>query len=351
MRIAMIAPIWETVPPTAYGGIELVVDLLARYMAEAGHHVTLFATGDSTCEVERLGTEPTALRSLGFDTWSCHMAEALHLSYAYAQHERFDLYHNHAGPLGNAFAAACPVPTLTTLHGPILPTNERYFRAFAEHPYVSISEAQRAGAPDLHYVSTIYHGIETDRFEPGPKQGYLLFLGRISPEKGAHLAIEAALQADMPLVMAAKIDPYDQAYYQERIAPHVDGSRIRFIGEVAGARKHEVLRGANALLHMVQWAEPFGLTMIEAFASGTPVIAMPHGSIPEIVAHGRTGFVVRSVDEAARAIARLDRIDPRACRAEALSRFDVRRMVGDYLDLYARMLPGTPRRPLAREAE
>lgn len=350
MRIAMIAPIWETVPPTAYGGIELVVDLLARYLVEAGHQVTLFATGDSTCPVERQSTEPVSLRARGFDTWSCHMAEAIHLSCAYTQHDRFDLYHNNAGPLGNAFASACPVPTLTTLHGPILPANERYFTAFGDHPYVSISDAQRAGSPELNYVSTIYHGIETDHFAVAPKQGYLLFLGRISPEKGAHLAIEAALAADIPLVMAAKIDPFDREYFEARIAPHIDGSRVRFLGEVAGERKYEVLRGASAMLHLVQWEEPFGLAMIEAFASGTPVIAMPHGSIPELVAHGRTGFVVRSVAQAVEAIAQLDRIDPMACRAEAVARFDVRRMVADYVDLYAQLTEKTDR-TFARGAE
>lgn len=351
MRIAMIAPIWEPVPPSAYGGIELIVDLLTRYILEAGHEVTLFTTGDATCPTERLWTEPVALRSLGFDTWSSHMAEAIHLSAAFQLFDRFDLYHNHAGPMGNAFAAACRAPTLTTLHGPILPSNERYFQAFAQHPYVSISDSQRRGAPNLNYVATVYHGIETARFTPGPKQGYLLFLGRISPEKGAHLAIEAALEADIPLVIAAKVDPYDQAYFEEQVSPYLDGSRVRFIGEVAGERKREVLRGAIALLHLVQWAEPFGLTMIEALASGTPIIAMPHGSIPEIVAHGRTGFVVPSVPTAVEAIARLGEISPEACRSEAIARFDVRRMVAEYLDLYAGLIPGAHDRTMAQEAE
>lgn len=341
MRIAMVAPIWETVPPTAYGGIELVVDLLTRYLAEAGHDVTLFASGDSSCPAAREWTEPIALRALGHDTWSCHMAEALHLVNAYRQRDRFDLFHNHAGPLGNAFAEATGARTLTTLHGPLLPTNQRYYEAFRTQPFVSISEAQRLGAPDLHYVRTIYHGIETQHYAPGHKQGYLLFLGRISPEKGAHLAIEAAREAGLPLVMAAKIDPYDRAYFDERIAPHLDDSNVRYIGEVAGDRKREVLQGAIALLHLVQWAEPFGLTMAEALACGTPVIAMPFGSIPEIVSDGRTGYVVDSVGAAAAAARRLDRLDPEACRAEAVRRFSVERMVADYLALYGELV-GAP---------
>jgi len=351
MRIAMVAPIWETVPPTAYGGIELIVDLLARYLAEAGHEVTLFATGDSTCEVERLWTEPLSLRSLGHDTWSNHMAEAIHLSHAFRHHDRFDLFHNHAGPLGNAFATVCSVPTLTTLHGPILPSNVRYFQTYREHPYVSISQAQRAGAPDLNYVANVYHGIETHHYALGAKQGYLLFLGRISPEKGTHLAIEAALATDMPLVIAAKIDPYDQTYYEERIAPYLDGTKIRFIGEVSGARKQEVLRGASALLHLIEWPEPFGLTMAESLASGTPVIAMAHGSIPEVVSHGRTGYVVHSVAEAIEAIGRLDRIDPKTCRSEAVSRFSVGRMVADYLEIYERILQEKPDRTVMQEIQ
>ncbi|HEY9854625.1 MAG TPA: glycosyltransferase family 4 protein [Stenomitos sp.] len=349
MRIAMIAPVWETVPPTAYGGIELIVDLLARYMAAEGHHVTLFATGDSTCEVETQWTEPAALRSLGHDTWNNHMAEAIHLANAYQSCDRFDLYHNHAGPLGNAFATLCPVPTLTTLHGPILASNERYFRTFREHPYVSISMAQRKGAPDLAYVANIYHGIETHRYTPGPKQDYLLFLGRISPEKGTHTAIEAALATGMPLVIAAKVDPYDQTYFEEKIAPHLDGSQIRYIGEVSGARKQEVLSGARALLHLIQWPEPFGLTMAESLASGTPVIAMAHGSIPEVITHGQTGFVVRSLQEAIEAIGRLDELSPETCRREAVARYSVERMVAEYLGVYDQVLAAAPRRQVIQE--
>lgn len=341
MRIAMVAPIWETVPPSAYGGIELVVDLLARYLCEAGHQVTLFATGDSTCPVETMWSEPLALRSQGHDTYSNHMAEAIHLAQAYRLHDRFDLYHNHAGPLGNAFAAICPVPTLTTLHGPILPSNAPHFRAFRDHPYVSISHAQRAGAPDLHYAANIYHGIETHHYTPGAKHDYLLFLGRVSPEKGTHTAIAAARAAGIPLVIAAKIDPFDRSYFETQIAPHIDGTMVRFIGEVSGLRKREVLMGARALLHLIQWPEPFGLTMAEALASGTPVIAMAHGSIPEVVSHGRTGFVVRSEAEAVEAIEQLDRIDLAACRREAVERFSVERMISEYLTLYERLLAGT----------
>lgn len=337
MRIGMIAPIWETVPPSGYGGIERIVDLLTRHLLARGHHVTLFATGDSQCEAECAWTEPLALRALGFDTWSSHLSEALHLANAFSRRNEFDLFHNHLGPLGVSFAQACGAPTVTTLHGPILPENERYFRAAPRHPYVSISEAQREGCPSLNYLDTVYNGIETSEFGLGQKQDYLLFLGRISPEKGTHLAIEAAQRAGYPLVLAGKVDPYDQAYFEEQVAHRIDGEHVRFIGEVGGNAKHELIQGARALLHLVQWSEPFGLVMAEALASGTPVIAMPFGSIPEIVSHGVTGFVVESVDEAVQAISDVGAIDPRVCRQEAVRRFDAARMVDGYMEVYERL--------------
>lgn len=338
MRIGMIAPIWETTPPTGYGGIERVVDLLVRGMRARGHEVALFATGDSPAAQEGCWTEPIALRKLGYDTWSCQMAEALHLSNAMGRHREFDVMHNHVGPLGNAFAEACGARMLTTLHGPFIPHNLRYFLGFAHHAYVSISDSQREGCRDLNYLGTIYNGIETASYRLGAKQGYLLFLGRISPEKGTHLAIAAAREVGLPLILAGKVDPFDAEYYAQEVEPHIDGERVRFIGEVAGLAKREVLEGAIALLHLVQWSEPFGLTMVEALASGTPVIAMRYGSIPEIVRHGRTGFIVDSVAGTVEAIARLESIDPRACRQDAVARFDAAGMVEAYLEAYARLV-------------
>lgn len=338
MRIGMIAPIWETVPPAGYGGIERVVDSLTRHLLARGHHVTLFATGDSQCEAECLWTEPLALRVLGFDTWSSHLSEALHLANAFSRRAEFDLFHNHLGPLGVSFAQACGAPTVTTLHGPILPENQRYFLATSDHPYVSISEAQREGCPTLNYIDTVYNGIETSEFGLSPKQNYLLFLGRISPEKGTHLAIEAAQRAGYPLIIAGKVDPYDRPYFDAEIAHRIDGEQVRFIGEVGGKAKHELIQGARALLHLVQWSEPFGLVMAEALASGTPAIGMPFGSIPEVISHGLTGYVVENVDEAVQAISKLEAIDPRVCRQEAVRRFDAARMVDGYEEVYSRLV-------------
>ncbi len=337
MRIGMIAPIWETTPPTGYGGIERVVDSLVRHLRLRGHEVTLFATGDSAGVEEGNYTEPVALRHLGFDTWSGQMAEAVHLANALKRRHEFDLLHSHVGPLGNAFAEACNARLLSTLHGPFNPENLRIFLNFPHQPYVSISHSQREGCPELNYLGTVHNGIETATYRCGRKQGYLLFLGRVSPEKGTHLAIEAARRLGIPLVIAGKVDPFDQEYYAREIAPKIDGRAVRFIGEVAGASKREVLEGAIALLHMVQWSEPFGLVMVEAMASGTPVVAMRHGSIPEVISHGRTGFIVDSLEEAVDALGHLDRIDPEACRQEAIARFDVSRMVDGYLALYEQL--------------
>lgn len=340
MHIGMIAPIWETIPPKGYGGIERVVDVLTRHLMARGHQVTLFTTGDSQSEAECLWTEPLALRSCGHDTWSAQMSEAIHVAQAMRHRERCDLFHNHMGPLSVAFAAACGARMVTTLHGPLLPENERYYAAYPEHPYVSISHAQRQGAPWLSYAANIYNGIEAEDFALGPKEGYLLFLGRISPEKGTHLAIETALAAGLPLIIAAKVDPFDRSYFEERIRPCLDEQRVRFVGEVDGRQKADLLSGAIGLLHLVQWPEPFGLAMVEAMASGTPVIAMPEGSIPEVVEPGVTGYIVSSVAEAAEAVSRLGALDPAACRRRALERFGAARMAEAYEHLYMELLTG-----------
>lgn len=340
MHIGMLAPIWETIPPKGYGGIERVVDILTRHLLARGHRVTLFTTGDSRSEAECVWLEPQALRALGFDTWSCHMAETLHVAQAMQQRHRFDLLHNHMGPLGVAIGEACGATMVTTLHGPLLGDPLRYYASYPRHPYVSISEAQREGAPWLNFAANIYNGIEVDRFSLGPKSGYLLFLGRISPEKGTHLAIEAALAANVPLVIAAKVDPYDRPYFEERVRPHLDEDRVRFVGEIDGQEKADLLSGAIALLHLVQWPEPFGLAMVEAMASGTPVIAMPEGSIPEVVEPGVTGLIVSSLEEAVSAIGLVAMLDPAACRRRAVERFGAAQMAEAYERLYQELLAG-----------
>jgi glycosyltransferase involved in cell wall biosynthesis len=225
-------------------------------------------------------------------------------------------------------------PVLTTLHGPFDDHNREFFRQQRGLPFVSISHAQREACPDLRYVRTIYHGIETGRFQLARKQGYLLYLARLSPEKGTHLAVEVARRAGKPLIIAGKVDPVDRGYFETQVRPLIDGDQIRFIGEVGGQTKATVIAGADALLHPVQWPEPFGLALVEAMAAGTPVVAFPRGSIPELIEDGLTGFVVRSVDEMCAAVARAAALDPTRCRDEAVRRFDARRMVAEYVEAY-----------------
>jgi glycosyltransferase involved in cell wall biosynthesis len=222
-----------------------------------------------------------------------------------------------------------------------LPLNLPFFEQFHDLPYVSISHAQRQGAPaGMRFVDTVYNGIDTRAFQPARKGGYVLNLGRISPEKGTHVAIEVAKRAGWPLVIAAKVDPVDQAYFEERVKPHIDGDRVTYVGEVGGRRKADLLAGAEVLLHPVQWPEPFGLVMAEAMAAGTPVVATPLGSVPEVVEPGLTGYIASDVEGLAAAIALARGLDGAACRQRAVERFDAARMAEGYVRVYERLLEG-----------
>lgn len=335
MRVAMLVPICESTPPRAYGGIERVAALLVDGLVARGHHVTLFATGNSLAQATELSaTEELPLRVQALDPWLSEAATSLHMVTALRRSQAFDVWHNHHGYPGLALGELVGAPMLTTLHGPVFTEYARYYEAFGGHPLVSISDAQRMQAPHLNYVATIYNGIETARYDVGRRQGYLLFLGRMAEEKGPHVAIEAARRAGIPLVMAAKVDPADRQFFENRVAPWIDGSSVRFVGEVQGAAKRRLLQGAIALLHLVQWPEPFGLVLVEAMACGTPVVAMRQGAIPEVVTHGETGFVVDTLPEAVEAIACVAALDPGRCRAEAVRRFDAARMVSAYEGVY-----------------
>lgn len=348
MRIALLAPIWETVPPPAYGGIELVVSLLAEGLVALGHEVTLFASGDSVTRARLAAVQERALRHTGWPWFQCLPHEQLHIAHCYERAAEFDVIHNHLGTAGLPFARFVDVPTLTTLHGPFDDHNRDFFARYADLPYVSISDAQRAGGPALDYRATIHNGLDTARYHLGRKGGYLLHLGRVSHEKGTHVAIEVARRAGYPLIIAGKVDPVDQAYYAAEVLPHLDGEQIRFIGEVGGAAKYTLLAEAEALIHPVQWPEPFGLAMAEAMASGTPVLAFRLGSIPEVVEPGVTGFVADSVEEMVAAIPWARRLAPLACRRRAVARFGAGRMVRAYAEVFEELAqPGVriTRRP------
>jgi glycosyltransferase involved in cell wall biosynthesis len=338
MRIAQIAPLTESVPPKLYGGTERIVSYLTEELTTLGHDVTLFASGDSTTSAT---LEPMTRTALRFDATlrdglAPHMVM---LEKVYRRAHEFDVLHFHLDYWSFAQFSRGATPFLTTLHGRLdLPEHAPMYDLFPDAPLVSISFAQRRGMPEANYVKTIHHGIPTDLLTPHPvTPGYLAFLGRICPEKRPDRAIRIARRAGMKLKIAAKVDRVDQAYFDTTIRPMIDGDQIEMIGEIGDDRKAAFLSGAHALLMPIDWPEPFGLVMIEAMACGTPVIAFNCGSVPEIVDHGMTGFVVNSEDEAVAAIPCLQRLSRAAIRGRFERRFSARRMAGDYLALYRQL--------------
>ena len=336
MRVAMLAPIsWRT-PPRHYGPWELVTSLLTEALVARGVDVTLFATADSVTAGRLEAVVPAGYSEDG--SLDAKVMEMLHVSHVFEQAGRFDLIHNQADFVPLTFSRLVETPVVTTIHGfsssRIVPVFKRYEDRVH---YVAISDADRN--PDLKYAATIHHGIPIEEF-PFDAQGGddLLFFGRMHPDKGAAEAIRAATATDHRLVMAGIIQ--DEAYYRTEVAPFVDGNRIVFDGPVGGAARIHALGHAKALLHLIGFAEPFGLSVIEAMACGTPVIAYNKGSMPELIEHGVTGFLVDTFDEAVAAIGRIGEIDRKACRRAVEERFTVERMADRYLALYETILAG-----------
>lgn len=336
MRIAQIAPLWEQVPPTTYGGTELVVSLLTEELVRRGHEVTLFASGDSTTAAKLESVHSKALR-LDKAVREAAIYEMLHLSQVYERASEFDVIHSHMGCAALPYASLVKTPTIHTLHGIFTPDNEKMFVHARRQPFVSISDSQREQRLGLNCVATVYNGVDTSTYKFYPKPGdppYLAFLGRVSPEKGTHLAIEVAKRTGWTLKMAGKIDVVDVEYYETLVKPHIDGEQIQFLGEANHTQKNILMGNAVATLFPITWREPFGLVMIESMASGTPVIAMKMGSTPEVIAHGKTGFLCESVDEFVTALEQVQSIDRYACRQHVEDRFSVRRMVDGYEAVY-----------------
>ncbi len=344
MHIAYLAPLIESVPPTLYGGTERVVSWLSEEMLRRGHEVTLFASGDSTTGGRLVPASPRALRFSGVQDalpYTLMMIED-----AFRRGREFDLFHCHVDWLAFPFMRFVDVPAVHTLHGRLdLPF---YREIFAHHPevsLVSISDAQREPLPGTRFLETVHHGMPRDLYCTSDEQeDYLVFLGRISVEKGPVQAIQAARRAGARLVIAAKIDPADQAYFDSQVRDLLDEPGIDFIGEVADEQKNLLLARARALLAPIDWPEPFGLVFIEALACGTPIITRPCGSAREIVEHGRTGLIGSSTEELARAIEEIGSIDRAACRAAFEERFSVERMAADYEAVYRRVLGRGARR-------
>jgi glycosyltransferase involved in cell wall biosynthesis len=342
MKIAQIAPLSECVPPKLYGGTERIVSYLSEQLVHLGHDVTLFASGDSQTSARLVPCSEAALRLSPAvkDHLPYHI---IMLDRVHRRANEFDVLHFHIDLLHFPLIRHIAGRTVTTLHGRLdLPDLKPFYATFPEVPLVSISHYQRQPLPqEVNWVANVYHGLPKDllAFTREPVGNYLAFLGRISPEKRPDRAIEIAVRAGMPLKIAAKIDKVDQAYWEVIIQPLVKAHQnVEFIGEIDERQKAEFLGNASALLFPIDWPEPFGLVMIEAMACGTPVIAFRSGSVPEIIDHGMTGFIVDTVDEAIDAVSRLDKLDRTKVRRGFEERFAVERMAKQYLEIY-RNLP------------
>lgn len=335
MRIAQVAPLIESVPPQLYGGTERIVSYLTEELVAQGHEVTLFASGDSRTSAELVACSPAALRldERVIDPLA-HMV--VELECVAAQAGRFDLIHWHLDYLHFALSRRLGVPHLTTLHGRLdIPDLQPVYREFSDMPVVSISNEQRRPLPDARWVGTVYHGLPREELRPRDEVGdYLAFVGRISPEKRVDRAIEIARRSGMRLRIGAKVDSVDREYFERDIRPLLAADHVEFLGEVGGEAKSELLGGARAMLFPIDWSEPFGLVMIEAMASGTPVIAYRAGSVPEVITHGVSGFIVDDIDGAVDAVRRLDELDRAQVRQAFEERFTAGRMARDYLRLY-----------------
>ena len=334
MRIAMLSPIaWRT-PPRHYGPWESMVSLLTEELVARGVAVTLFATGDSLTRGELAAVCATPYEEdpeVMPKVWEC-----LHIAEVFERASEFDLIHNHFDFLPLSYSGLVDTPVVTTIHGfsssAILPVYKKYNRRCH---YIAISEADRS--PDLDYLATIHHGIDVSQFPLGDGAGdYLLFFGRIHPHKGTACAIEIARRAGLELIIAGIVQ--DRAYFEKEVEPHVDGTSVQYLGPVGPERRADVLGGARALVHVIEFDEPFGLSLVEAMACGTPVIANPRGSIPELICDGETGYIVAGVDEAVEAVGRVPSLDRTEIRRQARRRFGHARMADDYLAAYRQVL-------------
>jgi glycosyltransferase involved in cell wall biosynthesis len=351
MRIAQIAPLHEAVPPKLYGGTERVVSFLTEELVALGHHVTLFASGDSVTSADLVPVWPHALRlDQGIrDTVAPHM---LLMETIRERACEFDILHFHVDYWPFSLFSRQRTPFLTTMHGRLdLLELQTVFDTFPTVPLVSISNAQRQPLPQARFIGTVLHGLPPGLLTPQPvKPSYLAFLGRISPEKGPDRAIRIARACGIPLKIAAKVDRADQPYFDSVIRPMLQGGGVEMVGEIGDAQKSEFLSNAIALLMPIDWPEPFGLVMIEAMACGTPVIAINHGSVPEIIEDGVSGYIVDSEQAAVVAVGGLGLLSRARVRQEFDARFTARRMALDYVAMY-RSLAGEDRSVLRGVSE
>ncbi|HEX6991188.1 MAG TPA: glycosyltransferase family 4 protein [Gemmatimonadales bacterium] len=343
MRIAQVAPLYESVPPKYYGGTERIVSYLTEELVRQGHDVTLFASGDS---VTRARFVSGCRRSLRLDK-HCVDQMAHHvvmLEQVYRRAAEFDIIHFHVDYLHFGLSRREGLNRVTTLHGRLdIPDLVPLYQEFRDEPVVSISTSQRTPIPWANWQGTVYHGLPDDLYSFRPEPGsYLAFLGRISPEKRVDRAIEIAKRVQMPLRIAAKVDAVDEEYFATAIEPLLEHPLIEFVGEIGDAEKDEFLGNASMLLFPIDWPEPFGLVMIEAMACGTPVIAYSNGSVPEVMEHRRTGFIVDTLEEAIEAVRRVPELSRQRCREIFEERFTAERMAREYVRVYERLIHQHP---------
>jgi len=353
MKIAQVAPLIEAVPPRYYGGTERVVSYLTEELVRLGHDVTLFASGDSVTSARLISCARTALR-LDPNVRDPIPYYLLMLDRVHGCADDFDILHFHIDQFHFPLFRSRAGRTVTTLHGrQDLPDLHPLYFGFNEMPLVSISDGQRAPIQSANFVATVHHGVPVDLYQPrfNPRGGYLAFLGRISPEKGVDRAIKVAQTLGIPLKIAAKVDRVDEVYFREQIAPLLKGPGVEYIGEINEHEKTDFLGQALALMFLIDWPEPFGLSMIEAMACGTPVLALRHGSVEEVVEDGLTGHIVDSIEEATVTLPRVMTLDRRAVRRRFEERFTAVRMANDYLRVYNSLLARESAKLVPEQAE
>ncbi len=339
MKIAQISPLYESVPPKLYGGTERVVSYLTEELVNEGCEVTLFASGDSITSAKLVSVCDKALR---LDP-ECRDSLALHVVQMEKVRERsdeFDILHYHTDYLHFPISNLTSFPNITTLHGRLDLRELQYvYNTFGNMPVVSISNDQRKPLPQANWVETIYHGLPLNLYKRGEGEGgYAAFIGRVSPEKRLDRAIEIAKRAGIKLKIAAKIDSADSEYFKKEIEHLMDDPLVEFVGEIGEDKKGDFLGKASCLLFPIDWPEPFGMVMIEAMACGTPVIAFRNGSVPEVISHNKSGFIVNNIDEAVKALSKLHTIERKTCRELFEARFSVNRMARDYIRTYERII-------------
>jgi glycosyltransferase involved in cell wall biosynthesis len=335
LKIAILAPAWFAVPPTGYGGIEWIVSLLADGLVDAGHDVTLFASGDSRTKAKLAAVYPEApSREIGRT-----FPEIKHALSCFARADEFEVINDHTGMLGCTLGATVPTPVAHTVHGPLDGEAGEIYELISkvapEVGLISISMNQRKPKPHLNWIANCHNALDFSIYPLRPhRRDYLLFLGRLSPDKGAHRAVAVAIQTGLPLKIAGKMqEPKERAYFHELVEPHLING-IEFLGEVTHGEKVELLQNARATLFPISWEEPFGLVMIESMACGTPVIATRWGAVPEVIEHGRSGIIVDHYTEMAAALEDADKLDPLELRRYVEEEFSPQRMVRDYVGAY-----------------